>query len=535
MKHILIGILLLCLMILPSYAQETTTVESQSNNYTVTIPTQWRITAESPAQIRVTSPIGEAPFLTLDIYNPIIFDLDETFPNATQALEEAQGFFRFMFRQTIETTTINDREFAYAEVSQPPYEHAYFAVFQLADPTYYGISLFTFISETPDEVFTQVLDILTTVILIDEPDEDYSVISSNLSRTAYIASYNAERDFERLSQLRASDFIPDEGRTVTEIPEINPINGFVPIARYTTLEHMVFSGVINFAPTSTNGNERCGFVVGAQTDTDGQMISGLEFGIDSNNNVYLLDQASNNRIVPRYRSYLGMILETSELHLQLVLTDDIMWLYINGQRVYTDNEILSLDLGITGVRIIRESDDTTCTLRDVWLYDVDNVSRPGEYIACAVSGDNVNTRQGPSTEYDIIGTLTDTIWVTEQAIAEDGTRWWHLINGAWVSEVAALEANINECFALPIVGETMPRLNETCMLIPFRNDNGFFPNRRTGPSTDYPVVNPMTRRNTGIATTIDSDGNRWWQMGDTYWVREDFITFDGDCDGLTQE
>jgi hypothetical protein len=75
---------------------------------------------------------------------------------------------------------------------------------------------------------------------------------------------------------------------------------------------------------------------------------------------------------------------------------------------------------------------------------------------CTVSGNNVNLRTGPGTNYGVAGTLSagTTLNAVGQTTGTDGLLWFNLDNGSWVR--ADVVAEEGECASLPGVAAPPP-------------------------------------------------------------------------------
>ena len=97
-----------------------------------------------------------------------------------------------------------------------------------------------------------------------------------------------------------------------------------------------------------------------------------------------------------------------------------------------------------------EDDSTDETMSDENMAQ-DNMTEPSTASCEVSSGGTVNLRQGPGTNYSIVGSLSfgQTMSATGQAQGTDGYIWWNLSNGAWVRSDVVEEGG--DCAALAVM------------------------------------------------------------------------------------
>lgn len=135
-----------------------------------------------------------------------------------------------------------------------------------------------------------------------------------------------------------------------------------------------------------------------------------------------------------------------------ILADGTEILLIEYDQFMSDQQVLAYDLpsALANVRSVRY----TTLESDMWpcWYEVEVLSAaPDTALACVIrpAGAQVNLRAEPSTNADIVGSLTQgqAMLAEGQSDGADGFMWWQLTNGAWIRDDVALSSE--SCAALP--------------------------------------------------------------------------------------
>jgi hypothetical protein len=136
-----------------------------------------------------------------------------------------------------------------------------------------------------------------------------------------------------------------------------------------------------------------------------------------------------------------------------------------------------------------------------------------------------------------------------QAMDADGFTWWHLITGEFVREdfvseegnCASLETIVEFSTHTPQTPSVTPSatipINAACMITTLSGVN-----LRGGPSVNFERVGSAAADTSFQADTqfTGTDGLTWWRLANAEqdtgsWVREDFVSEEGNCDALPAE
>lgn len=274
--------------------------------------------------------------------------------------------------------------------------------------------------------------------------------STTTSRVPQVlANYNGRWE-NTVAELEEQSIISEGGSLVFE-EDYTFFSGqgafFTPLARTSPYADVVMAGELTFNVGTTDEVERCFLAARINTDPGGTATTYIDAGFLNDGSLRLTDRYENSSSTQTIEIFDTDFDLSVPHHLLILILDNRMTVYVDGQLVVTNFEVVDR-AGTYGIALIGRGPGVRCEGRNVWVYQAPAII-PG---VCEITAPNVvNQRSGPGTNFGVAGQLTEgTITrASGQAIGTDEALWWQLDNGTWVrSNVVNAQG---DCRNLPVI------------------------------------------------------------------------------------
>ena len=250
-----------------------------------------------------------------------------------------------------------------------------------------------------------------------------------------------------IDELQELGIIGDEGSLVFEEDEaFFTGQGFVftPMGRRSPHPNIVMAGEIHFTSASPE-YEDCSLLARVVNPSGGTVNTYLQVGFDNSQDVFYYDSLGTE--ASTVYQMLPMELDlTVPHHLLLVVAEEFLTVYVDGQRVFDRVQINLERAGTYGIALLGNNRASRCEGRNIWVYEfsVENIG------VCLVSSTaTINKRTGPGTNFVGNGVLSpqEIRQAIAQTVGADGFIWWQLDDETWVrDDIVSVEG---DCANIP--------------------------------------------------------------------------------------
>jgi hypothetical protein len=332
-----------------------------------------------------------------------------------------------------------------------------------------GFALITIYEDAPDDAITEALDIVATFDVIEgssssnrdggnkdsgrggnnSDPEDESAATTELPDE--LRDFDADWE-DAVAELEDEGVITEGGDLVFFEDEAFIAGrgaNYTSLASRARVENVAMAGELTF---ELDGDEyqTCSLAARVQTDNNGTANNYLEFGVNSDGQVYVYDLFGDGD--EDYAFYeVGEADPEDVLHYLVVISGETMAFYLNGELLATEIPVAERD-GSFGVLLRGDGSDSRCEVNNTWAYEIPmTTASRGSGVCEATAGGDINKREGPGTNFDRAGQLrggrsTEVIAQSEED--RDGLLWYQLDDETWVRE--DLVDLSGDCEDLPI-------------------------------------------------------------------------------------
>jgi hypothetical protein len=206
---------------------------------------------------------------------------------------------------------------------------------------------------------------------------------------------------------------------------------FTPMGRRSPHPNIVMAGEIHFTSASAE-YEDCSLLARVVNPSGGTVNTYLQVGFDNSRDVFYYDSLGTEEST--VYQLLPMELDlTVPHHLLMVVSEEFLTVYVDGQRIFDNVQINAERAGTYGIALLGQHRDSRCEGRNIWVYEFPIA----DTVECVVrSANTINKRSGPGTNFVGNGILTpqETPQAIAQTIGADGFIWWQLDDETWVRD-----------------------------------------------------------------------------------------------------
>ncbi|MBN1287637.1 MAG: hypothetical protein JXB47_19705 [Anaerolineae bacterium] len=231
---------------------------------------------------------------------------------------------------------------------------------------------------------------------------------------------------EAIAELKSKGVIPSDGALIfTEDYAFVSATGSatnMPLASKKPAPDVVVAGELAFTPRGTGDFEAC-VLLHRVVSENRSITQWAGVGVDNQKRLFVIDNPGAD---PSSRVLLTDVNIDEPHHVLVITIGDKATVYIDGKLAIKDFPVVDRS-GYYGVTLFGLG---KCEGENLWAYEVWTEGAP----ACNITGNNVNLRAGPGTNYDSKGKLNGTVEADGQAKGADGYTWYRLIDGTWVRQ-----------------------------------------------------------------------------------------------------
>lgn len=342
----------------------------------------------------------------------------------------------------------------------------YIAIGKVMSDDTIGFALITIDADAPDNAITDALDIVATFDVTDGGgnsrdggnkdsgrggNDDPEVEPANVELPDELRDFDADWE-DAVAELEDEGVIAEGGDLVFFEDEAFIAGrgaNYTSLASRARVENLAMAGELTF---ELDGDEyqTCSLAARVQSDSNGTANIYLEFGVNSDGQVYVYDLFGDGE--EDFAFYeVGEADPEDVLHYLVVISGETMAFYLNGELLAMDIPVAERD-GSFGVLLRGDGSDSRCEVQNTWAYEIPATSASsGSGVCEATAGGDINKREGPGTDFDRAGQLrggrsTEVIAQSEED--DDGLIWYQLDDETWVRE-DLIELS-GDCEDLPI-------------------------------------------------------------------------------------
>lgn len=430
----------------PSPTPSEVVFTTSDGTLTLTHSSEWFVGEDTTANT-VYAFLGE-PAVSLTIYPP-----ENLIAQQYRMTGEEPAAFLARYRSNfgIEMSDIEavpDEDFNAARRYVNLEDGGVFVAVQVAGGAYAIAEGFMFDGELTPAAETAIYDLLKTleysgaVVAQAAPEPTESAAKP-------LAEYAASPR-QAIAELEQQGVIPFGGRLLFQESYLFYRGGgdhLLLMSSLTTSTNLVMAGELTYTPGNLDEDEFCGLSV--RRTLEARQRGYLNFGLNSQGLVFYEDEQLSANEPNRVGTYRLETPLSNPYHFLVVLIDERMTLYLDGQPIFVDVEVEKRP-GVYALVQLGASQTARCDGRNMWVYTLPETTNPGVCEMRTVG--IVNKRSGPGTNFEIVAELPPqfTAAIIGQTEGDDGFTWWQLEDETWVrSDVVAVSGDCGTLFATP--------------------------------------------------------------------------------------
>lgn len=428
-------------------------------NLTLTHSSEWFV-GEDTTQNTVYAFLGE-PAVSLTIYPPenlIAQQYRMTGEDPTEFLARYRSNFGI---EMSDIEPVPDDDFSAARRYVNLEDGGIFVALQVQGGAYAIAEGFMFDGELTPAAETAIYDLLKTVdyagavVAQAEPEATEAPLQS---LTQFAANPR-----EAIAELEQQGVIPFGGRLLFQESYLFYRGGgdhLLLMSSLTTSTNLVLAGELTYTPGNLDEDEYCGLSV--RRTLEARQRGYLNFGLNSQGLAFYDDEQLSPDVANRTGSYRLETPLSDPHHFLIIVVDERMTLYLDGQPIFVEVEIEKRP-GVYALVQRGAAQTSRCEGRNMWVYTLPETTNPGLCEMRTVG--IVNKRSGPGTNFEIVAELPPqfTATVIGQTEGDDGFTWWQLDDETWVrSDIVAVSGDCGAFFATaPATSEATPEATNT--------------------------------------------------------------------------
>ncbi len=185
--------------------------------------------------------------------------------------------------------------------------------------------------------------------------------------------YDAE-PADAVDELFELGIIPTRGRLLFEEDYAwfeGKGNWFTALARRSPHTDVVMAGELTFRVGAPGEFERCNLSFRISANKQGQATTYIDVAIVDGGDVVVLDYSKEGEDATTFE-YATLGLDLAEPHhLLIVALDDALTVYVDGQRVFDQLEVVER-AGTFGIALVSQDSKSRCEGRNIWVYQLDD-------------------------------------------------------------------------------------------------------------------------------------------------------------------
>ena len=279
--------------------------------------------------------------------------------------------------------------------------------------------------------------------------DERPVVDYDQMLTAHADGYE-----DAVAELEELGIIPEGGRLIFE-EDYAFFTGagawFTSLAAGNPQSDIVMAGEITYTPSDSEELETCSFSSRIGQNSRGAAITFVDVGLTNQGILLALDLPEQGEVANLDVVDVSNLRAGETVHLLYILVDDRLNVYLDGELVITDFEVVDRR-GSYGVALLGRGSDARCEGQDMWVYQVPIATGT---LNCSVQAiGNVNRRTGPGTTFQTDGQMLsgESAKVDGQARGAGGFTWWRLAE----DEVWVRSDTVNEtgnCTEAPFIDD----------------------------------------------------------------------------------